>query len=220
MTKDYRSSKYCGTISDILKKKNQLYELILLEHSKAENMYNFISDNHKPYKEQFRCIYNNKCCYCGVSTKLIDKRLFEIDHFIPKSSFSKESEIDKESAVDKESEADNIENLVLACYDCNRSKGDFLLDNADQDKVHPDFQNIIKAFIRDDNYTIIINPEPLYKNDNSIKEFYYHVGLDKQTHRLDYLLINMIGLRDKFKKTFTEIYSLLNQAIEIIKDLR
>jgi hypothetical protein len=52
-----------------------------------------------------------RCCYCGKSPPEV---LLEVDHIEPKKRGGK----------------DDIENLITACFDCNRGKGAIPLDKA------------------------------------------------------------------------------------------
>lgn len=56
--------------------------MVLLDHPKAEDLHNYISNNYTKYKLEFMKAYNYKCAYCGVSSQLIPKELFEVDHYI------------------------------------------------------------------------------------------------------------------------------------------
>lgn len=131
--------------------------------------------------------YNGKCPYCGVSLEIIGWRQFEIDHFIPKES----------SRFTTKAQAGKIENLVLACYDCNRSKSDIELADEDYYKVNPDGPDICKSFVRDEDYYIRISEN--FSADDAVNRFYNQLGLGRQIHRIDYLLMNMRGLRDRVK---------------------
>ncbi len=111
-----------------------------------------------------------------------------------------------------------MENLKLSCYNCNRAKSDFELDDDNKYKVDPDGQEICKSFYRDDNYYIRINKD--FLEDESVKAFYIKLGFDRQVRRLDYLLVNMYGLRDSVQKDKPEIGMQLNKAIELIKKRR
>ena len=128
-------------------------------------------------------IYNYKCSYCGNSIANISSNLFEIDHYICESSFeSKEI-------------AGKIENLVLACYDCNRSKSNFLIKDEYIDILSPDLDKIKDVFYRDELFSIQISEE--YNNDMFVKSFYEQLKLGYQSRRLDFLLINLRGLCEK-----------------------
>lgn len=152
--------------------------------------------------------YNGKCAYCGVSTEIIPWKMFEIDHLIPKEAdrFGK-----------SKANAGYIENLVLSCYDCNRSKSDLEFHDQELHKIHPDKTEIIEAFIRDDNYYIRISEKK--NGDKTIKEFYEKVDLGNQLHRLDYLLLNMRGLCKKITDKHPA-YGKLMEAIDLLQHKR
>ena len=183
MADDYRSSKYCVKLTNLSKKKNDVKDSIIEKHPRAKDMHTYISNNDGPFKRQFIQAYNGKCAYCGVSTEIIPWKMFEIDHLIPKES----NRFGKSKA-----KAGYIENLVLACYDCNRAKGDLEFSDENIHKIHPDEVEITEALIRDDNYYIRISEKN--NNDSTIKLFYEKLDLGNQLHRIDYLLLSMRGL--------------------------
>lgn len=208
MIKDYRNSKYCPKLENLREKKDNVVKQIRKDHSRSEKIYEFLHDNSDIYKMMFIEAYNHKCCYCGVSLDINDYKLFEIDHFIHEKSVRFNGD---------ESKADYIENLVLACFECNRSKQDLELPDKDLCKICPDSPFICYVFIRDENYYIRINEN--FKNDESVKKFYEKLKLGSQIHRLDYLLLNIFGLRNKFKEN-DAIYKNLNEAFELLKKRR
>lgn len=59
--------------------------------------------------------YNFTCQYCGRRTPEV---ILEVDHIIPKAKGG----------------TDEIENLITSCFECNRGKGDSLLDTILKDK--------------------------------------------------------------------------------------
>ncbi len=183
MENDYRNTIFCPKLEDIDKKKEKLNEEITQEHTRVKIIYNQIKDKDNVYKAKFMKIYNYKCSYCGNSIDNINSNLFEVDHYICESSF-KSKEV-----------AGKIENLVLACYDCNRAKSDFLIENKYRDILNPDLEKIKDVFFRDEMYYIGISDE--YKNDKFIKSFYDKLKLAYQSRRLDFLLINILGLCEK-----------------------
>ncbi|MBU3098075.1 MULTISPECIES: HNH endonuclease [Clostridium] len=185
MENDYRNTLYCPKLKDINKKKNALNEEITQEHPRAKIIYNQIKDNDNKYKMKFVKIYNYKCSYCGNAIDHISSNLLEVDHYICESSF------------DSKEVAGKIENLVLACYDCNRAKSNFLIENKYIDILNPDLEIIKDVFLRDEMYSIQISEE--YKNDKFIKSFYDKIKLEYQSRRLDFLLINILGMCEKFK---------------------
>ena len=115
---DYRRTKYCPELVDIKEKKKKIEALIKKEHPHAQDMHTYISDNSEKYKLKFVQAYNGKCAYCGVSIDLIKKNEFEIDHFL----------YEKFPKFKTKKEAGYIENLILACHDCNHNKSDFCIN--------------------------------------------------------------------------------------------
>ena len=187
MSTDYRETKYCGNIfSNIRKKKRELLNKIKIDHPRAENIYNLL--NPSGYRSDFMDVYQCKCAYCGVSNRLIPSSFFEIDHIIPKSSeyFRKH----------KEENANCLENLALACRTCNKNKSDFESNSKDFHYLHPDNEEISSVFERDNKYYIRISRD--HKSNKTIGMFYKQVGLGSQIHRLDYILMSLLGLRDKY----------------------
>lgn len=207
MTDDYRNTKYCPVLTNIAEKKLRVKQAVLDEHPRARDMHKYISQNSSCFKRQFIEVYNGKCSYCGVHLSIIGWKQFEIDHFIPQSS----------TRFNSKSNAGYVENLVLACYDCNRSKSDLELADEDLYKINPDGPDICRSFVRDEDYYIRIRED--FLTDESIKLFYNQLGLDRQIHRLDYLLMNMRGLRDRIKDK-PLVYIRLNEAIELMQQRR
>ena len=187
MTKDYRNTQYCPTLENVTDKKQELQNEIEKNHPKQRNMYNKIHDRKSPYNQKFAEIYNRKCGYCGVSMDVLPVQMFEVDHFIAESRFGNKDEAGK------------VENLVLACYQCNRNKKDFGLVDEYTEKLCPDEGEISNVFYRDEDYYIRIKDD--YKDDETIKEFYDKTKLIHQTRRLDYLLMNMKGLHRRIMGT-------------------
>ena len=116
MVDDYRNTKYCPRITKLVEKKKDIKNAILEKHTRAQDMHKYISKNDEPFKEQFVKAYNGKCAYCGVSCEIIPLKMFEIDHFIPKTSVRFNGSKAKAGCID---------NLVLSCYDCNIEYGAF-----------------------------------------------------------------------------------------------
>lgn len=207
MIDDYRNTQYCQKLGDISKKKEVVKSTILAKHPKENDLHKYISRNYEPFKKQFVEAYNGKCSYCGVSIDIISLKMFEIDHFIPQKSDCFASKAD----------AGYIENLVLACYNCNRAKRDFKCPEADLQKVHPDGTGITSSFVRGDDYCIRINDK--MKEDETVIKFYKQVNLDNPIHRLDYLLMNMRGLSKKIEDNHPS-YGVLMKAIELLQQKR
>lgn len=184
MENDYRNTSYCTALQELGLKKRTLNDEICKNHPRVKIIYNQIKDNDKRYKTKFMEIYNYKCSYCGNSIDNISVNLLEVDHYICESSF------------DSNEKAGRIENLVLACYDCNRSKSSLLIEDGYLDILNPDLEHIKKVFCRDDFYYIQISEE--YKNDEFVKQFYNKLKLGYQSRRLDFLLMNLNGLCKKY----------------------
>jgi 5-methylcytosine-specific restriction endonuclease McrA len=201
---DYRRTKYCPELVDINEKKKRIEKLIKYDHPKAKDLHTYISDNSKMYKLQFIQAYSGKCAYCGVSVDLIQKNEFEIDHFL----------YEKAPKFKTKKEAGYIENLVLACHECNHNKSSFLIKDEYLDKLNPDRKEIKDIFIRDRQYYICIND--LYKENYYIKKFYSKVRLGSELHRLDYLLMNIIGLQRKCQEN-EEMSSGLGKIMDVIR---
>jgi 5-methylcytosine-specific restriction endonuclease McrA len=185
MKSDYRNTPYCSKLDALAEKKKQLNEQIYADHPRVKIIYNQVKDKNGIYKSKFIEIYNYKCSYCGNSIFNISSNLFEVDHYICESSFASKEDAGK------------IENLVLACYDCNRSKSGFLIDEEYLHILNPDLDNITDVFCRDDMYYIKISEQ--YKDDKFIKSFYDQLKFGYQSRRLDYLLMNIRGLCKKLE---------------------
>lgn len=183
MSNDYRNTEYCPALEKVEEKKNELQKNILCKHPRQKNMYNKIKLRESEFNKQFFKIYNYKCAYCGVSLDILPKALFEVDHYIAESLFNDKSEAGK------------VENLVLACYQCNRNKSSFTISGDYVNRLNTDNGNITNIFYRNDKYYICINKS--FQKDKMITEFYDKLKLYHQSHRIDYLLLSMNGLHNK-----------------------
>lgn len=204
---DYRNTKHCSRFDNISAKKQCLVDMIKKEHPRARDFHNFVSPNKNSYKDCFMNIYNYKCCYCGASVKLVHKSNFEVDHFICQTS----------SKFDSKEEAGNIENLVLACHSCNHNKGSLEIPDEKYNDLHPDMEEIKKTFVRDENYYIRVSD--VKSEDEIISKFYKQLKLDAEIHRIDFLLLNMIGLYKSVSDN-NDICILLGRAIEKLREKR
>lgn len=146
-------------------------------------MHTYISKDSEKFKLHFIRAYNDKCAYCGVSTELLAKQSFEIDHFQYKEA----------SKFATKKEAGYIENLILACHDCNHNKGNFWIDGEHFDRLYPDGEGIKSTFVRDEQYYIRVND--LYESHSIVIKFYEKLKLGSELHRLDYLLMNIKGMQ-------------------------
>lgn len=202
---DYRNTKYCITLDGISFRKQKVKEMVLSDHPKAEDMHAYVSVNAGPYKTEFIKAYNYKCAYCGVSIDLIDSTSFEVDHFINQ----------KAEGFQSKKAAGTIENLVLACHDCNHNKSGFTITNSNKEELNPDKEIIKSLFYRDDMFYIKLSDEASGKED--VEYFYEQLHLGNEKHRIDYLVMSMIGLRKELKEKGKEKESHeLSTAINIL----
>ena len=204
MTSDYRNTKYCPTLENVIEKKQELEREIIDKHPRQKIMYNKVHDRKSEFNSKFAKIYNYKCAYCGVSMKALPKLLFEVDHYIAESSYE-----DKELAG-------KVENLVYACYQCNRKKKDLVISDSYVKRLCTDDGSIAAVFSRDEDYYIRIMED--YKRDEFINEFYKKMQLDHQSRRLDYLLMNMRESYDRI--TDANEKAELADAIFLLQDKR
>lgn len=207
MVDDYRNTAYCPQYSDIGDKKKKLVEEILKSHPRAKDMHAKIYPNAGAYKDDFMNIYNHKCAYCGVSIEVISRTDFEVDHYI----------YEKSKRFPSKADAGYIENLVLACHTCNHNKSSFEFPDEKYDDLYPDKEDIKKTFIRDDDYYIKVSDEK--KDDTIVKAFYEKLHLGSEMHRIDYLLMSMMGLLENIGDK-PEACSQLGQAIKILHTKR
>jgi len=208
MPSDYRNTAYCPNLSELKAKKDKVVQMIAADHPRARDMHTYISQNDKSYKDSFMEAYNRKCAYCGVSLQIIPRAMFEIDHVIyeksPKFSRSKAN-------------AGYIDNLVLACHFCNHSKQGFEIPDDQLGKLHPDSEEITNVFVRDETFYIQI--DEAYQSNQSIQEFYKKINFSSELHRIDYLLMNMMGLVKKMEEKHQDPTSLHN-AIRLLQTKR
>ena len=205
MSSDYRNTEYCPNLSEVKSKKNDLVIRIKQDHPQAVDMHNYVSDNSTVYKEKFMDAYNNKCAYCGVSVDVIPVQMFEVDHFIYQKSFKTKKE------------AGFIGNLVLSCYDCNRGKSSLPIPISAINDLHPDEKGIAKTFIRDKNFYIQISADK--EDDPIVQDFYRELKLWSELHRIDYMLMSMIGMQ-KVLTSNDEALAKLGQAITTLQTKR
>lgn len=187
ITNDYRNTEYCPNLENVADKKKVLEKKIRTAHPRQKIMYNKVHNRNTTFNKEFCAIYNCKCAYCGVSMDILPATLFEVDHFVAESLF------------DEKVEAGKVDNLVLACYQCNRNKKEFEIGGEYIEKLNTDDGKIAYVFFRDEKYYIRIKDD--YAEDETINGFYNQLQLGHQTRRLDYLLINMQGLHKKLEGT-------------------
>lgn len=204
---DYRRTKYCPELIDVPQKKKEVEALVKAEHPYAKDMHSYISDNSQKFKLEFIKAYNGKCAYCGASNDLIKKTEFEIDHFL----------YEKAPIFATKKEAGYIQNLILACHDCNHDKNSFWIKKEEFEELNPDGEKIKNVFIRDEQYYIRINDK--FKHNTTIEEFYKKLHLGSELHRLDYLIMNIIGLQRSCKNN-SDLYVGLGKILDIIRQKR
>lgn len=204
---DYRRTEYCKPIDGIQERKNKVKQTVLRDHPRAKDLHRYVSNKGEKYKREFMDAYNYKCAYCGVSIELIPNTSFEIDHFVSLKS----------SRFFTKKDAGTIENLVLACHDCNHSKNNFDITEENEDDLNPDKKQILSNFCRDSMY--YITPTESGKRKQSVLSFYGKLHLGSEIHRIDYLVMSMIGLQKTFKNKGKECIELAN-AISILKSKR
>lgn len=204
---DYRRSKYCVPFKNITSNKNKLLKKLKSDFPKLEDVYSKIRENDKEYKMEFMKIYNYKCSYCGVSLDILNKRMFEIDHYISK----------KADKFKNNNNANEIENLVLACQFCNRKKSDFLVSDSEYSLLYPDTEKIKKIFYRDEQYYIKITNE--YSQNETIKKFYEQLEMVGEVRRLDFLLISLLNFKKKYRNKLENLH-ILNKLSDIIEKLK
>lgn len=81
--------------------------------------------------------------------------------------------------------------------------------------LYPDGQEIKNTFIRDEQYYICIND--IYRENEIVKKFYDRIRLGSELHRLDYLLMNVIGMQRQCKGN-NELYIGLGKIADIIRN--
>lgn len=204
---DYRKTKYCKPLDGIQERKAKVRQSVLADHPRAIDMHKYVSDNSEKYKLEFMEAYNYKCAYCGVSSHLIPKDSFEVDHYINQKS----------DRFSSKKDAGDIKNLVLACQDCNHSKNAFPITEEIEDDLNPDKKNILSIFCRDDMFYIKLTESG--KNNQNATCFYERLHLGSEIHRIDYLVMSMIGLEEELKTKGVEHVELL-KAINILKNKR
>lgn len=152
-------------------------------HPRAKNHYNILSK-----KKEKQCfgeqVYNKKCAYCGVTADINDVNNYEIDHF------KNESHNKNLVSVNK------IENLVYACHDCNKAKGDFDFPAEYEKILNPDSAMVSEVFCCDDNLNIRISDK--YSDNQFIISYYNQMKFGNERRRLDRILV---VLKMKIDKT-------------------
>jgi len=201
MVNDYRNTRHESILSNVIGKKLALRDAINIDRPRIRNYYDCICDKKLSYCKNFSQIYNHKCCYCGISISIIDNSLFEIDHYIPKSTYIEINE------------ANYIDNLVYSCRYCNRNKSNYVIDEEHRIILHPDY-DIYKAYYRDEQFNIRISDE--YSKDEIISRFYFMMKFEAQYRRLDYLIMELLDFCNcnETESRISPIYRILYKLIK------
>ena len=207
MATDYRRTPYDKECPDFKENKKRLEKIIKKDHPRAVDLHRQVSAKDGSYKLAFIEAYDGRCAYCGASIRFIHKNQFEIDHYIPYTDRSR---------FESKKDAGYMDNLVLSCYECNRSKHDYRIPDNYLNMLHPDNKEIKDIFQRSPDYYIRVNED--YNSDSEILNFYNKLDLGAEMHRLDYLLLNMIGIRDANKDD--DRLSKLESIIQMLTEKR
>lgn len=207
MVDDYRNTKYCPELDKVKEKKQSIENIVKKEHPRAVDMHTYISQNDQKYKSLFMNVYNCKCAYCGVSIDLVPKVLFEVDHFLYKGS----------SRFKSKKDAGYIDNLVLACRVCNQRKSSFDISDNVYKALYPDGDEVKNTFYRDERYYIKMSEKA--EINNNIKSFYEQLQLGGEVHRLDYLLMSLLGFQREHDDN-SELYMEVGKTIDILRRKR
>ena len=195
---DYRFTNFEKyNYSDVKQQKNELGKEI--DEKAISNIglhYDKIKPKESKYYEKFEEIYYHKCAYCGVSTAINPAPLYEIDHFF--------NEL-QTTFCSYNLSVDIIDNLILSCRNCNQSKKEFAVNDV-HSIIHPDSREIKEVFNRGEHFEIKISPQ--YCKDEKIQSFYNKMKFHYRFRKLDYLLLNLYFLKEKFPK-YEKLYSKL-----------
>ena len=107
--------------------------------------------------------------------------------------------------------------ILFVCHDCNYSKNAFAITEDNEDDLNPDKGNVLKYFCRDNMF--YIRTTDVGKEKQSIIEFYNKLHLGSEIHRIDYLVMSMVGLQKALKNKGLDSSELSN-AISILQRKR
>ena len=86
MKMDYRCTEYDFFPSKQKIKKRKKSLLLEFSLKDDDNHYSYVSKRKSKANKLFRECYCNKCVYCGVPVEINSRRLFEVDHYICKTT--------------------------------------------------------------------------------------------------------------------------------------
>lgn len=205
---DYRLSRGCSNFGNICNEKVNLKKEII-NTSGFRIDYNAVKDSR--YNSKFRSIYNKKCAYCGINTKLIGADTFEVDHFVSIKQAEK-----RPMDFGDDFDVNSIDNLVSACRTCNNSKSNFPINPLYGKLLNPDLGFVKKVFYRDENYNILISTN--YSKNPYIVEYYKKLKLYSQKRRLDYAILELKYIAEK--RNDNELEAIINKLLEIRNNVK
>ena len=154
--------------------RDKLKSDILKRYPRRKDFYSFFSDEKSLfYRERFKMIFSNRCCYCGTSfTRILNSSDVQIDHIFSKSYENNNPSFDFNA----------IENLAPSCNVCNSRKNNIVSSEPFARKISP--YTIANVFERDKNLRIIVSKP--FIEDKDIVNFYDTLHLGSQFYRLSY----------------------------------
>ena len=209
---DYRLTKFENyNYSEISQNKLILgNEIDARARTNVGKHYDKIKSKESTYYEEFEKIYYQKCAYCGVSTVINTAPLYEVDHFFNElqESFGKDN-----------TPVDHISNLMFSCKNCNQSKKEFKVNDI-YDIVNPDNQEIRDIFNRGEHFEIEVSSQ--YCLDDRIQNFYKKMKLNYRFRKLDYLLLNLYFMKEKYPdvKRYEKLFSKLLEMRNSVPSLK
>ena len=84
------------------------------------------------------------------------------------------------------------------------------------DALHPDLDYIKAVFVRDEGYSIIVAEE--FAESEAVTMFYNQLKLGQEVHKLDYLLLKMLGQQRRTESSGE--YCTLGEAISLLRKKR
>ena len=82
--------------------------------------------------------------------------------------------------------------------------------------LHPDSDSIKSVFVRDESYSIAVAKE--FAESETVTAFYNQLKLGQEIHKLDYLLLKMLGQQSKTEDS--DEYRTLGEAISLLRKKR
>lgn len=199
--KDYRLLP-TEQLTDKTKELSAFKEKIAHDGHNITNYYSFLDNKiNDSYRRDFVAIFNNRCCYCGDSFfEHLNYLNLEIDHILSKStSFPN---------------VNFLTNLAPACHNCNSGKKACIKTNETALKINP-YSSINNVFKRNDELYIVVDSK--FQSDLEIVDFYKKAGLGNEIHRLNYILLVLSKMKEKYIDN-DFVYSRLSFIYDKIKN--